>query len=40
MAIKNILVMVDQLTSWPIARAIADKEATTVANAVYKDLIL
>ena len=37
---KNILVMVDQLTSWPIARAIPDKEATTVANAVYKDLTL
>ena len=37
---KNILVMVDQLTSWPIARAIPNKEATTVANAVYKDLIL
>ena len=31
---KNILVMVDQLTSWPIARAIPDKEATTIANAV------
>ena len=37
---KNILVMVDQLTSWPIARAIPDKEAVTVANVVYKDLIL
>ena len=37
---KHILVMVDQLTSWPIARAIPDKEAVTVANAVYKDLIL
>ena len=37
---KNILVMVDQLTSWPIARVIPDKEAVTVANAVYKDLIL
>ena len=37
---KNILVMVDQQTSWPIARAIPDKEAVTVANAVYKDLIL
>ena len=37
---KNILVMVDQLTSWPIARAIPDKEATTIANAVYRDLIL
>ena len=24
---KNILVMVDQLTSWPIATAIPDKEA-------------
>ena len=32
--------MVDQLTSWPTARAIPDKEAVTVANAVYKDLIL
>ena len=37
---KNILVMVDQLTSWPIATAIPDKEATTVANAIHKDLIL
>ena len=37
---KNILVMVDQLTSWPIARAIPNKEATTIANAVYRDLIL
>ena len=37
---KNILVMVDQLTSWPIARAIPDKEATTIANAVFRDLIL
>ena len=37
---KNILVMVDQLTSWPIARIIPDKEATTIANAVYRDLIL
>ena len=33
---KNILVMVDQLTSWPIARTIPDKEATTIANAVYR----
>ena len=32
--------MVDQLTSWPIARAIPDKEATTIAKAVYRDLIL
>ena len=37
---KNKLVMVDQLTSWPIARTIPDKEATTIANAVYRDLIL
>ena len=37
---KNILVMVDQLTSRPIARAIPDKDATTIANAVYRDLIL
>ena len=32
--------MVDQLTSWPISRAIPDKEATTIANAVYRDLLL
>ena len=32
--------MVDQLTSWPIARVIPDKEATTIAKAVYRDLIL
>ena len=37
---KNIIVMVDELTSWPIARAIPDKEAVTVANAVCRDLIL
>ena len=37
---KNILVMFDQLTSWSIAIAIPDKEATTVANAIHKDLIL
>ena len=30
----------DHLTGWPIATAIPDKEATTVANAIYKDLIL
>ena len=28
---KNILVMTDHLTGWPIATAIPDKEATTVA---------
>ena len=37
---KNILVMVDHLTGWPIAKAIPDKEATTVANAIFKKLIL
>ena len=37
---KNILVMIDQLTSWPIAVAIPDKEATTIAEAVSKNLIL
>ena len=31
---KNVLVMVGQLTSWPIAVAIPDKEATTIAEAV------
>ena len=37
---KNILVMVDHLTGWPIAKAIPHKEATTVANAIFKKLIL
>ena len=37
---KNILVMVDHLTSWPMVNAIPDKEATTVANAIYDKLIL
>ena len=38
---KNILVMTDHLTGWPITTAIPDdKEATTVANAIYKDLVL
>ena len=37
---KHILVMVDHLTSWPIATVIPDKEAITVANAIHKDLIL
>ena len=33
---KNILVMVDHLTRWPIVKAIPDKEATTVANAIFE----
>ena len=37
---KNILVMVDHLTGWPIAKAIPDKEATTVANAIFEKLVL
>ena len=37
---KNILVMIDQLTSWPIAVAIPDKDATTIAETVSKSLIL
>ena len=32
--------MVDHLASWPIATAIPDKEATTVSNAIHKNLIL
>ena len=32
--------MIDQLTSWPIAVAIPDKEATTIAKAVNTNLIL
>ena len=37
---KNTLVMVDHLTRWPIAKAISDKEATTVANAIFNKCIL
>ena len=37
---KNILVMVDHLTSWPMVKTIPDKEATTVANAIFEKLIL
>ena len=37
---KNILVMIDHLTGWPMAKAIPNKEATTVANAVFEKLIL
>ena len=37
---KNILVMVDHLTGWPNAKAIADKEATSVANTIFEKLIL
>ena len=33
---KNILVMVNHLTRCHIARAIPDKEATTVANAIFE----
>ena len=37
---KNILVVVDHLTSWPMVKAIPNKEATTVANAIFDNLIL
>ena len=37
---KNMLVMIDHLTWWPIAKAIPDKEATIVAKAIFKKLIL
>ena len=37
---KNILVMVDHLTQWPIAKAIPNKQATTVANAIFEKCIL
>ena len=37
---KNILVMVDHLTGWPMAKAIPDKEAITVVRVVYEMLIL
>ena len=37
---KNILVMVDHLTGWPIAKVIPDKEATAIANAFLRNLYL
>ena len=37
---KNILVMVDHLTGWPIEKAMPDKEVTTVANAIFEKLVL
>ena len=37
---KSILVMVDHLTGWPIAKAIPNKVATMVANATFEKLIL
>ena len=38
MAIK-CLVMDDCITSWPMVKAIPDKEATTVANVIFEKLI-
>ena len=35
---KNILVMVDHLTGWPIAKVIPGKEATTVVNTILRSL--
>ena len=32
--------MVDHLTSWPMVKAIPDKEATTVANVIFEKLML
>ena len=37
---KNILVVVDHLTSWPMVKAIPDKGATALANAIFEKLIL
>ena len=37
---KNMLVMVDHLTRWPISKGIRDKEAMTVANTIFEKLIL
>ena len=37
---KNILVMVHHLTGWPIAKAMPNKEATTVTNTIFEKLIL
>ena len=32
--------MVDHLSSWPMIKAIPDKEATAVANAIFEKFIL
>ena len=37
---KNILVMVGHHTGWATAKAIPNKEATTVANTIFQKLIL
>ena len=37
---KNILVMVDHLTGWAIAKAIPNKTAMTVVNTIFEKLIL
>ena len=37
---KNILVMADHFTSWPMIKAIPDKEATVVANVIFEKFIL
>ena len=37
---KNILVMADHLTGWPITKAIANKDATTVVNAIFEKPII
>ena len=36
---KNIFLKADHLTEWSIAKAIPDKEATTMANAIFKKLV-
>ena len=40
MPIKNILMMADHLTRWPIGKAIPSKETTTVANAICEKCLL
>ena len=37
---KNILVIIDHLTGWPIKKVIPDKECKTIANAILEKLIL
>ena len=37
---KNILVILNHLTSWPMVKAIPDKEATTLTNVIFEKLIL
>ena len=37
---KNILMIVDHLNGWPIAKSMPNQEAATIANAIFEKHIL